>query len=566
MQRRAPRGDSRRSLYNIHMKDFIKYFTGLQRDYGFCNIEKGYKDPTTGKIRFNPGDYGWAGKSITEKEYELHLQGKKSIGIQPCDDNGFARFGAIDVDPKIYKDLDIKFYLDVIQKKELPLVPIKSKSGGLHLYVFTKEPVKSLQIKEFLEQVLFLFKLPLKTEIFPKQTKLGTNPNGDRINGNFINLPYFNGSERVALSPNGEEMSLELFLKCIELNRIDETELRERQNTFISNELKGGGEEFKDGPPCLEILTKEKITLTDYRDRFLYNYMVFAKKKYADNWKNKVIQAARNYFVFDADWTDDHVKKKIKAWDKPTAGHLCSQEPINTVCVKAECVKRKYGIASEKKPAWPALSNLLKIDHKPDPEYYFTVETKSGDTVSVHAKDVNKIRDQKEMRGLIMAQADQPPPPIKPMDFHEIIESLFSTIDVVQPAPGTSPLDILKKNLEGYINGAQATNYHSFKSGSPFKDKEFVYFIYDSFYNDYLKDRDWKKDISKTSYMIIKLFEKDKMDKDVKFDIRKRYPGKDSEGKPFPAIRGCVKIPLYLFDKEEEVDENIEIESKEDIV
>ena len=170
------------------------------------------------------------------------------------------------------------------------------------------------------------------------------------------------------------------------------------------------------------------------------------------------------------------------------------------------------------------------------------------------------------MRGLIMAQADQPPPPIKPMDFHEIIESLFSTIDVVQPAPGTSPLDILKKNLEGYINGAQATNYHSFKSGSPFKDKEFVYFIYDSFYNDYLKDRDWKKDISKTSYMIIKLFEKDKMDKDVKFDIRKRYPGKDSEGKPFPAIRGCVKIPLYLFDKEEEVDENIEIESKEDIV
>ena len=46
--------------------------------------------------------------------------------------------------------------------------------------------------------------------------------------------------------------------------------------------------------------------------------------------------------------------------------------------------------------------------------------------------------------------------------------------------------------IEAYVNGAQATNYHSFKSGSPFKDKDFVYFIYDSFYNDYLKDRDWK--------------------------------------------------------------------------
>ena len=548
------------------MTDFKKYFTGLERDYGFCNVEKGYKDPTTGKIKFNPGDYGWAGKPITEFEYKQHLDGTKSIGIQPCDDHGLARFGAIDIDPKIYKDLDVKYYLDVIQQKELPLIPIKSKSGGLHLYVFTKEPVKALQIKEFLEQVLFLFKLPLKTEIFPKQTKLGTNPNGDRINGNFINLPYFGGNERVALSPTGEEMSLELFLKCIELNKVSGEELKEKQDTFISNELKGGGEEFKDGPPCLEILTKEKITMTDYRDRFLYNYMVFAKKKYGDNWKKKVIQAARNYFVFDEDWTDDHVKKKIKSWDKQTAGHLCNQEPINTVCVKAECVKRKYGIASETRATWPALGNLLKIDHKPEPEYYFTVEKEDGESVPVHARSKNEIKDQKELRGLLMAQADILPPPLKQMDFYEIQKALLATIDVVQPAPGTSPLDILKKNLEAYVNGAQATNYHSFKSGSPFKDKDYVYFIYDSFYNDFLKDRDWKKDISKTSYMIVKLFEKDKTGKEVKFDVRKRYPGKDSDGKPFPAIRGCVKLPLYLFEKEEEVDENIEIESKEDIV
>ena len=26
------------------MKDFIKYFTGLKRNYGFCNIHNGYKD------------------------------------------------------------------------------------------------------------------------------------------------------------------------------------------------------------------------------------------------------------------------------------------------------------------------------------------------------------------------------------------------------------------------------------------------------------------------------------------------------------------------------------------
>ena len=185
------------------MKDFTQYFTGLQRDFGFCNIAKGYKDPETGKIKFNSGDYGWAGKSITDKDYQEHIDGIKSIGIQPCNDNGYASFGAIDIDPKIYKNFDIKFYLDIIQAKELPLIPIKSKSNGLHLYVFTEEPVKALEIKEFLEQVLFLFNLTIKTEIFPKQTKLGSNTEGQKMNGNFINLPYFNKVERVALNPDG---------------------------------------------------------------------------------------------------------------------------------------------------------------------------------------------------------------------------------------------------------------------------------------------------------------------------------------------------------------------------
>ena len=96
------------------MTQFTNCFTGLQRDFGFCNIARGYKDPQTGKIKFNSGDYGWAGKPITQKDYEEHLDGKKSIGIQPCDDNDLARFGAIDIDPKIYKDLNIKKYFNII--------------------------------------------------------------------------------------------------------------------------------------------------------------------------------------------------------------------------------------------------------------------------------------------------------------------------------------------------------------------------------------------------------------------------------------------------------------------
>ncbi len=540
------------------MNDFIKCFTGLQRNFGFCNISNGYTDPNTGKIKFNAGDYGWSGKPITEDDYRLHLHGKKSIGIQPCDDNGLACFGAIDIDPKVYKDLDIKKYLDIIQEKELPLIPIKSKSGGLHLYLFTKEFVKAKVIRDFLEQVLFLFKLPITTEIFPKQTKLGSDTNGNKVNGNFINLPYFNKSERVALDPSGKEMPLDLFLKVVEINKANIEKLENISNDLIKKELTGGAEEFKDGPPCLEILSKNKMK--DGRDRFLYNYMVMAKKKYPDNWGKMVLKAGRNYFEFDQIWTDDYIEKKIKHWEKQEKGHTCHDDLLAPVCIKSECVKRKFGIISDKKINWPLMTNLIKVDFKPDPEYYFTVEREDGETVQVHAKDVNKIKDQQELRGLIMAQADFPPPPIKGMDFFEIQKALFSTIDTVQPAPGTTPMEILKKHLKDYIHSTEATSHNSFKSGNVLKDDTYAYFVYDEFFND-LKDNEWKKDSSRTSYMIEKMFEKEKdhMPK-PQFGKKKRFPGKDKKtDKPYPGVNGCAVIPLYLFKKDEDDADIVEL-------
>jgi hypothetical protein len=545
-------------------KEFKDYFTGLTRNFGFCNISNGYKDPDTGKIKFKNGDYGWSGKPVANLDYQEHLNGTKSIGIQPCNDDGLARFGAIDIDPKIYKNLDVKYYLDIIQEKELPLIPIRSKSGGLHLYVFTKEFVKAKVIKDFLQEVLFLFKLPINTEIFPKQTKLGDDTDGNKLNGNFINLPYF-GDDRKAIDPSGKEIPFGIFLNCIELNKQTPEQLKSISDNIIQKELTGGAEEFKDGPPCLEILSKHKMK--DGRDRFLYNYMVFAKKKYSDDWKNKVIQAGRNYFEFNATWTDDHIKMKIKQWDKETKGHTCTDELLAPVCVKSECVKRKFGIISDKKVNWPLMNHLIKVDFKPDPEYYFTVENKKGESVPVHAKDVNKIKDQKELRGLIMAQADVFPPPIKAMEFYEMINGLLDGVTTVKPAPGTTPMEILKKLLQEHINGPQATTFNSFQSGNVLKDNEYAWFVYDDFYN-FLKENEWKKDPSRTSYMITKMFEKQKEHlPKPEFGKKKRFPGINKKTQePYPGVNGCAKIPLYFFEEEVLVEEIMKVESTKDIV
>ena len=120
---------------------FIEVFTGLKRNHGRADMKK-LTVTNTGKKK---PKYDWAHKEVTREDYELHLSGEQALGIQPCDDEGLCRFAAIDIDDKqhSYTNFPYHTYLDLIVKYNLPVVPVKSKSGGLHLYIFTKEPVKA---------------------------------------------------------------------------------------------------------------------------------------------------------------------------------------------------------------------------------------------------------------------------------------------------------------------------------------------------------------------------------------------------------------------------------------
>jgi hypothetical protein len=455
------------------MKEYIEYFSGLKRSYGVCKIDEGYVDPETGKKKWK---HEWTKSPVTDQDYEDHIKGLKSIGIQPCTDEGMARFGAIDVDQY---PINRKFYLEVIQEKKLPIIPILSKSGGLHLYVFTTRLVKAKEIRNFFE-------------------------------------------------------------------------------------------EFQDGPPCLQKLTKEQMTFTDGRDRFLYNYMVFAKKKYADSWQKMVLQAGRKYFSFDEHWTDDHIKKKISSWEKQNKGFTCTDPLIADVCMKAVCVKRKHGVLSDNKPSYPLLSNLQKINYKPNPEWKVTVEDEDGETVQLHIKNTYKLTNQQEFKNTMFEQAHVMAPSIKKQDFENIIKLLSTPkdkIEIIEPAEGTSPLEVLKKLLQKHIYGAQATSHSSFQSGRPLVESKFAWFVFDKFF-DKLKNEEWKYDAQKTSYMISnELFDHENSDEEKRalFGKTKRFPGKDSDGNYFKPVK-AARIPLFIFEEPEDIDEKIEIESEDEVV
>ena len=88
------------------------------------------------------------------------LTRKKSIGIQPCRIDKTAQFGCIDIDPPDYGSFKVEHYLALFQQYKLPLVPILSKSGGLHCYIFLKEPIPTIDLIEALKS--FLLPLGLK--------------------------------------------------------------------------------------------------------------------------------------------------------------------------------------------------------------------------------------------------------------------------------------------------------------------------------------------------------------------------------------------------------------------
>lgn len=543
-------------------RKFIEYFSGLQRNYGFADLSEMMIDPQTGKNQ--PKKYGWTHRQITDQDYTDHLSGKKSIGIQPCDDDGMARFGAIDIDSKDYKDFSVKKYLDIIKIYDLPLIPVKSKSGGLHLYLFLKEPVKALIIKKFLESLLFTLKLPLRTEIYPKQTELGKDSEGKFIDGNFINLPYYNKAERISINFDGKEFTFEQFIKVIEANLKTTDELEEFSLAHVKTVLQGGPSEFDDGPPCLQMMTKSP--LDDGRDRWLYNYMVFAKKRYQDKWEEMVIDAPKKYFLKDSnglvvdDWGEKKVRDKIRSWKKDsTKGYTCTQEPIANFCMKSECVKRKYGFLSDRKVLFPKLSSLVKIKY-PEPEYTFNVELPNGDSKNVKAKHIKQIVLQEEIRSIIAAAADFVPPKVKSNEFQEVLDNLFPPKEELLPPKGTTPDEQLEEYLKDYVNGPQAKSNAAFKTGAVLIEGDHAYFKYQSFYNS-LKSKDWRENKSKTAEKIIQIGGgKEK----TEINVPKRFPKKQGEKESHDPI-DVIRIPIDKFKIKQSKPEIMSVKSKKDI-
>ena len=131
-----------------------------------------------------------------------HLEGKgPALGIIPITEDNDCRWGCIDIDEY---NFDHTSLIKSIRNNKLPLIVCRSKSGGAHVFLFTKENIPASLMQSKLKQMAIILGYE-GSEIFPKQTEILVE-RGDT--GNFLNLPYYNEMKglRYAINDNGNAL------------------------------------------------------------------------------------------------------------------------------------------------------------------------------------------------------------------------------------------------------------------------------------------------------------------------------------------------------------------------
>jgi hypothetical protein len=253
------------------VESFKEIFTGLQRAHGVTKVGHSNGDGT--KVQ---GKSFIKREPVTDKLWLKHLQGTDSLGIIPINDDNQCRWGCIDIDS--YAGFDHKKLVNKTISLQLPLVVCRSKSGGAHVFLFAESYVSAKLMQDRLTQIKAVLGYS-GSEVFPKQTQLKSEDD----TGNFLNLPYFNGDDttRYAFNSLGEAVNLKGFFELYDLKKVTPQQLEELQ-------IKRPETPYSDGPPCIELMAQNKVG-EGGRNNALFHYGVYAKNKWPDNWKSKVV-------------------------------------------------------------------------------------------------------------------------------------------------------------------------------------------------------------------------------------------------------------------------------------
>ena len=435
------------------VEKFKSIFNGLDRAYGQYKSE-GPK--ANGKIG---GKAFIIKEPVTDKLWADHLDGKDpSLGIIPIRDDSTCSWGCIDVDTY---PLDYKKIISHIRELKLPLVMCRSKSGGAHIFIFLKEPVQASLVRDKLTEWSAEIGYA-NCEIFPKQIEIKAD-RGDT--GNFLNLPYHDGdsTNRYAFNDDGNGSSLDEFFSLYDTHAVD-------QETLLSIKVKRKKEvkELEDGPPCLATLMSQGIP-EGGRDNTLYQYAVYAKKKWPNEWQAKVDEFNHRYM--EKPLGSAQVQKTVTQHEKKDYQYKCKDQPMCSVCSPIVCRSRQYGIGDSFQHNF---SDLTKLQS--DQSVWFL--NIDGQRIVLETEE---LFDQNKFRKACMDKINIIPNPMRQNAWTTRLQQLLRDIEVIEAPKEIRKEGRFKSLLEQFLDDQGAAEHiDEINMGKAWFDEGKAYFKTDA--------------------------------------------------------------------------------------
>lgn len=429
------------SISQLQVQEYMGLFTGSKHNYGeFLPSGEKKKGKQQGAYRMVTN------KLITVEQYKDHLNGKVGLGIIPIDEHNRCKFSTIDVD--IY-DSDLMMYISALERGGFPLVPFKSKSGGLHIYMFFKEPENVAPVLDLMRKFCSVLSIDLlvkrkkrsSVEIFPKQTKLM-----DDAVGSYINLPYFNSTDtQQYVIRKGNPLNLNDALVYIKDRLVTLGEAKEFYN----------GLAFSDAPPCLQkVYVLNPTDANSGRNNYLFSFGVYLKKK-DETYFEQNLHSINDDMLDPLDSTEVD-KTILSSLRKRDYVYKCKEAPCIDFCNKKECRQREYGIGKNDGYFSSVECGQLCQYKTSQPYYEWDVRLQGQETFKkLRFRSEDEIIKQDAFLRLCMRELYELPSKLKQMEWFNKVNQALKEIKIVDvnQEDDMSPITVLKNMVADFLTG-----------------------------------------------------------------------------------------------------------------
>lgn len=408
---------------------------------------------------------------VSLQMWEAHLAGTRPLGVVPIREDGTTSWGSIDVDRY---DINLMEVCQRVESQKLPLLPGRSKSGGLHLFLFLKEPAPAGAVQAVLRDIAAQLGFA-GSEIFPKQTVVLTE-RGDV--GNWMVMPYYGDTyggkikEQVGLKKTGAEMTVGEFLDAAERLRVPADALG-----TIGKRRQAAGKKgpsgtapagpYADGPPCLQHLAALGVPPGGQNNTLLM-MGIYYKKTFPEDWEDKLELANREQLRPPG--SSEGLQSVIRSLKKKEYEYTCKTEPMASHCDSMACRMRKFGVGAGGN--FPQITSISKLDVEP-PIWFVDIE---GERVDASTE---QLQTYMMFHRLCIDRLHKCYNIMKPGDWLGMVAAAMDGLTVIEAPPDAAAGGQFRELLTEFLtNRAQGDKIEDLFSGRPFVDAKdsLIYF------------------------------------------------------------------------------------------